>query len=35
MKNPLESLHMTIVMGVALTVVLHLVVAAIGAAPGV
>ena len=35
MKNPLESLHMTNVMGVVLTVVLHIVVAAIGAAPGV
>ncbi len=34
MKNPLESLHMTIGMGVALTVVLHLVVVAIGASAG-
>ncbi len=34
MKNPLESLHMTIVMGVVLTVALHLVVAAIGASAG-
>ncbi len=34
MKNPLESLHMTIVMGVVLTVVMHLLVVAIGAAAG-
>ncbi len=30
MKNPLESLHMTIVMGLVLTVIMVLVVQAIG-----